>query len=119
MVRLLPEPWVCQTTPMRRSPGSPPGRRPASYRPFVLLPRRFGLELRGAQRLLHRHVDGVELVIAGHLLDERAAAVVLEDDEVADQVEEPALLEHALDHHLQLGQVRVGQRPRPRWCARA
>ena len=63
-----------------------------------------------AQRLLHRHVHRVELVVAGHLLDERAAARVLEHDEVAHQVEEAPLVEHALEQHLQLRQVRVGQR---------
>ena len=38
------------------------------------------------------------------------AAVVLEHDEVADQVEEALLVAKALDHDLQLGQMRVGQR---------
>ena len=55
----------------------------------------------GAQGLHERDGDRVELVIPRHLLDQRAAAHVLEDDEVADEVEESALLE-ALDHDLQL-----------------
>ena len=55
------------------------------------------------QRLLQRDVDGVELVVARHLLDELAAARVLEHDEVPDQIEEAALLEHAFQQHLQLG----------------
>jgi len=51
----------------------------------------------------------MELVVARHLLDRRAAAVVLEHDEVADQVEEPTLLEQAFEHDLKLRQVRVCQ----------
>ena len=47
-----------------------------------------------AQRLLDRRVDRVELVVAGHLLDDRAVAAavprVLEHDEVAQQVEKAA-----------------------------
>jgi len=35
----------------------------------------------------------VELVVAGHLLGQPPAAVVLEDDEVPHQIEKPALLE--------------------------
>ena len=45
------------------------------------------MQLRGPERLLHGGADGVELVVAGHLLGE-GAAVVLEDDEVAEQGEE-------------------------------
>ena len=63
---------------------------------------RLGLQRRGAQGLADRRPHRVELVIAGHLLDRRPA-VVLEDDEVAQQRQEAALLEHALDRHLQLG----------------
>ena len=111
MVRLLPEPWVCQTTPIRRSPGWPPCRLPISYRParlgdqLQLLPQR-----RRAQRLLHRSLHRVELVIPRHLLGQLTAAVVLEHDEVPDQRQEPLPLAYPLDHHLQLGQMRVGQR---------
>ena len=65
-------------------------------------PLRFLLQRRRAQGLADRRLHRVELVIAGHLLDERAA-VVLEDDEVAQQRQEAALLEDALDRHLQLG----------------
>ena len=57
--------------------------------------------LGGAQRFLDGHVHGVELVIARHLLGELPAAGVLEHDEVPDEVEKPALLEHALEHDLQ------------------
>ena len=63
-------------------PRSGPSSRPRAQR---------ALQLGGAQRLVHRHLHRVELVVARHLLDERAAAVVLEDDEVAHQVEEAAL----------------------------
>ena len=41
----------------------------------------------GPQGLADRDSHGVELVVAGHLLQEDAAAVVLEDDEVAEQRE--------------------------------
>jgi hypothetical protein len=58
--------------------------------------------LRGAQRLFDGDADGVELVVARHLLDD-LRAVVLEDDEVAHQVEEAAFLADAFEHHLQLG----------------
>ncbi len=41
-------------------------------------------------------VDRVELVVAGHLLDELPATQILEHNEVAQEVQEAALLEHAL-----------------------
>ena len=53
---------------------------------------------------------GVELMVPGHLLDQGAAAVVLEHDEVADQGQQPAPVEDAFDQHLELRQARVGQR---------
>ena len=68
------------------------------------------LKLGRAQGLVHRDAHRVELVIPRHLLDQRAAAVVLEHDEVADEREEPPRLEDALQHHLELGHMRVGQR---------
>ena len=61
-------------------------------------------------RLLHRHVDCVELVVTRYFLDEPAAAQVLEHDEVPQQIEAAALLEHALDQHLQFGQKSRRQR---------
>ena len=42
----------------------------------------------------------MELVIAGHLLDQRAAAVVLEYDEVSDEGQEVRSIEDPLQHHL-------------------
>ena len=63
--------------------------------------------LHGAQRLLDGDAHGVELVVAAHLLGRLAAAVVIEDDEVADQPEEARRRAGALQHHLQLGHVRV------------
>ncbi len=48
----------------------------------------------------------MELVIARHLLRQRAPAQILEHDEVPDQVEEPPLVEHRFEHHLQLDQLR-------------
>ena len=69
------------------------------------------LRLDGAQRLLDGDAHGVELVVAAHLLGRLAAAVVIEDDEVADQPEEARRRAGALQHHLQLGHVRVGGGP--------
>src|SRR5205807_9477367 len=57
---------------------------------------------RRTQRLLDRYVDRVELVIARDLLGKLAAALVLEYDEVAHEVEESLPLEHAFEHDLQL-----------------
>ncbi len=75
-----------------------PGVVPASW---------FGRDrLRRAQRLLHRHVDRMKLVVAGHLLGELAAAGILKHDEMPQQIEKAALLEHALQHHVQLGLMR-------------
>ena len=48
-------------------------------------------------------------MIARHLLGQRAAAVVLEHDEVAHQREEPVGRADALQHHLQLGHEWVGK----------
>ena len=58
----------------------------------------------------HRHAHGMVLVVSRHLLDQRTAAVVLEDDEVVQQRKEAARLEDAFQHHLEFGHVRVGQR---------
>jgi hypothetical protein len=59
------------------------------------------------QRLGHRLVDGVVLVVGGRLLDQRPAAVVLENDEIAHQIEKAPLLEDAGDEHGQLGHARI------------
>ena len=67
------------------------------------------LQLSRAESLVHGNPDGMELVVASHLLGQ-LAAVVLEHDEVAQQGEEAARLEYALQHHLQFSHVRVGQR---------
>ena len=73
-----------------------------------------------ARVAVDRLVDGVELVVAGHLLDELAAAVVLEDDEVADEVEKPPLLEDALEQAPPAPAVAVGASVvARRWSARA
>ena len=64
----------------------------------------------GAQGLGDRRLHRMELVVARHHLDQRAAAVVLEHDEIAQQGQKPVGFTDALDHHLQLRHVRVGQR---------
>ena len=56
-------------------------------------PLAFPEELGGAQGLADRDLDGVELVVAGHLLDQLPAALLVEDHEVPQQIEEAALLE--------------------------
>ena len=66
-------------------------------------------QLGGPQRLAHRHLHRVELVVACHLLRELAATSVLEDDEVAHEVEEALGSEDALAHHLQPGRW-IGRR---------
>ncbi len=72
---------------------------------------RFRREIGRAQRLFDRDIDRVELMIAGDLLCERAAAEILEHDEMADEIEKPALLEHPREHDLQF---RRGRAPHPR-----
>ena len=49
-------------------------------------------------------------MVARYLFDQGAAAVVLEDDEVTQELEEPAFLEHALDQHLERYQVELAER---------
>ena len=63
-----------------------------------------------AQRLGDGGLHRVELVVPGNLLDQGAAAVVLEHDEVADERQQPAPVEDAFEQHLELRQARVGQR---------
>ena len=75
---------------MRRSPGAPPGPA-AGLVAASIFPsdgQSHPLQLGRAQGLGDGSADCMELVITGHLLGERAAAVILEDDEVADQREE-------------------------------
>jgi hypothetical protein len=83
---------------------------PGKISPFALshLPRGSGRHT-GANRLLHCRIHRVVLVVACHFLDEDAPAHILEDDEVPDQVQEPSLLEHALQNNLKLGQPVVCQ----------
>ena len=66
-------------------------------------------QLSRPQGLSDRHFNRVKLVVARHLLDQRSAPVILEDDEVADQSQEPLGHTDAFQHHLQLGQERSGQ----------
>ena len=61
----------------------------------------------------------VELVVAGDLLGQRPATVVLEHDEVAEEGEEPRRVADALQHHVKLGHVGTGQLLPRRWCATA
>ena len=85
---------------------------PAGESRVIISIGRFIGDLCGTQRLFHRHVHSVELVVARHFFDELATAPlgrrVLEHDEVPHQFEKPALCEHAFQHHLQLGQLGCG-----------
>src|SRR5690606_42067203 len=64
---------------------------------------------RRLDRRIDRARDGVELVIPGHLLGDRVT-VTLEDDEVAQEVEQPALVEYAADQHLERAHRRGRER---------
>ena len=65
-----------------------------------------------ARPCVDRVVDRVELVVAGDLLA-TAAALVLEDDEVAERSRNRRLLEDAPDQDLELGRAPGGAAPRP------
>ena len=58
---------------------------------------------------MHGGTNGMELVIAGDLLDHLAAAVVFKDDEVAEEFKKTMGFEKPLDHYLQGRQVRLVQ----------
>ena len=92
-------------------PDAPVAGRTATLAARLVEPALFGrLQFGCPQSLGDRHLDRVELVIAGHLLDQRTAAIVLEHDEVADQRKKSLRFADAFQHHLQLGQMRSGQR---------
>ena len=76
LVRLLPEPSVCQTTPIRQSPVPLGVGHIVSWDIADL-----ALQLRRAGHV-ECGFDGVDPVVTRYLLGE-CAAVVLEDDEVA------------------------------------
>ena len=57
-------------------------------------------QLRRPQGLSNRHLNGVKLMVTRHLLDQHAAAVILEHDEVAHQRKETVATADALQHHL-------------------
>ena len=61
------------------------------------------------QRLGDGGAHGVELVVAGHLLREHPAAVVLEDDEVAEQRQQPLRRADALKEHAQFQRGHLGE----------
>ena len=66
------------------------------------------LQLCSPQGFSDGSLDGMELVIATHLLDQRATAVVIEHDEVPDQHQESFRLADAFQQHLKIGRVRIG-----------
>ena len=67
------------------------------------------LKFRCAKRLIDGGPDSVKLMVAGHLLLQRPAAVVIEDDEVAYECQETTSIKHAFEHHLEFGQKPVGR----------
>ncbi len=84
-------------------PDSPvPGISPV---PSVALGRGSSLELGGPEGLLDRGLDGVELVISGHFLDEFPATVVIEYDEISEQRQEVGAVAHPFQHDWELGEV--------------
>ncbi len=68
---------------------------------------------RRAQCFFHRHLHGMELVVSGHLLDHRSAAIILEDDEIPDHGEEGFRRKQPLGKRLELwgGGLDVGVHP--------
>ena len=87
-----------------------PVARPASRLAARLLADGFFFEPLGRpQGLGDRRLHRVELVVAGHLLGQRSAAVILEDDEVSDQRKKASQSADAFQHHLQLRHMRIGQ----------
>ena len=70
------------------------------------------------QRAFHRAAHGVELVVAGEDFDDLAAGVA-EDDEILEQVQEAAAVEHALEHGFQFRRALRREIVARRWCATA
>ncbi len=56
----------------------------------------------GAESFLDSDADGVELVIAGHFLEQHAAGVFLEDNEVVDKIEKTPFFKHTAKQDIQL-----------------
>ena len=61
------------------------------------------------QGLGDRHLNRVKLMVTRHLLDQRAAAVILEDDEIPDQRKESPGFADAFEQHLELREAHIGQ----------
>ncbi len=80
--------------------------RLARFKPTIALAETALLQ-RCTQRLLQRDVHRMEMMIPRHFLGELATPIILKDDEVPNQIEEPALLEDTLNRHLQLGNTGV------------
>ena len=98
MVRLLPDPCVCQTTPHRLSPFGPAASTVA------------------CNGLLRR----VELVIAGDDLDNPVVVlVVLKGDEVPQQLQQPRSVEGPANQHFQFQERTARPPPPPRSSATA
>ena len=63
------------------------------------------MEFSGPEGLFHGGLNGVELVVPGHFLDEFPAPVVVEHDEVSQEGQKVVLVADPFQHHLELGEV--------------
>ena len=72
---------------------------------FLSSAERQAVELGGPEGLFDGGLDGVELVIPGHLLNELPAPVVIEHDEVSQEGKEVALVADAFQHYLEFREV--------------
>ena len=57
-----------------------------------------------------RNVDRVKLMVSRHLLRNRSAAEIFEDDEITKEIEKAPLVEHPLDHDLEFRKVIFSKR---------
>ena len=57
-----------------------------------------------SERLFNSYVHGMELVVAGYLLDKDSPALIFEDEEVPQEVQETALVEDSAEHDLEFSQ---------------
>ena len=93
--------FACPLVVPDDSYASVPGRSAGTGSSCLLRLGGFALERCRPERLLDGGMDSVDLVVAGHLLDQLSAAVVVEDDEVPNKREEPFWGTGSLEHDLE------------------
>ena len=59
---------------------------------------------------LNSNIDRVKLMVPSDLLSYRAAAEILKDNEVSNEIEKAPFIENALDYHLQFRKVGSARR---------